>query len=201
MRQLVLGVQWHPERSFEISRGQSGAIWEAGGGGSTGGWGLARNLWRKAKCVGRGHSFGRTHCRAGWALSRGGDGACGAVRAAFGLSGAAGEVECADEPHGHPGAGGDGAAALWESLFAGVQVGARVDARATLLDFGSGAGFPGLPIQLLLPGLRVTLAESQGKKASFLREAVRTLGLGRRFGQDGWRRCRRLRERSGSSMW
>jgi 16S rRNA (guanine527-N7)-methyltransferase len=47
----------------------------------------------------------------------------------------------------------------------------------TLLDFGSGAGFPGLPIQLLLPGLRVTLAESQGKKASFLREAVRTLGL------------------------
>ncbi len=65
-----------------------------------------------------------------------------------------------------------------ESLFAGVQVGARVDAGATLLDFGSGAGFPGLPIQLLLPGLRVTLAESQGKKASFLREAVRTLGLG-----------------------
>jgi len=47
----------------------------------------------------------------------------------------------------------------------------------TLLDFGSGAGFPGLPIQLLLPDLRVTLAESQGKKASFLREAVRTLNL------------------------
>jgi 16S rRNA (guanine527-N7)-methyltransferase len=46
-----------------------------------------------------------------------------------------------------------------------------------LLDFGSGGGFPGLPIQLLLPELRVTLAESQGKKASFLREAVRTLGL------------------------
>ncbi len=48
---------------------------------------------------------------------------------------------------------------------------------ASLLDFGSGAGFPGLPIQLLLPEVRVTLAESQGKKASFLREAVRTLGL------------------------
>jgi hypothetical protein len=47
----------------------------------------------------------------------------------------------------------------------------------TLLDYGSGAGFPGLPIQLLLPELRVTLAESQGKKASFLREAIRTLGL------------------------
>jgi 16S rRNA (guanine527-N7)-methyltransferase len=64
-----------------------------------------------------------------------------------------------------------------ESLFAGVQVGGRVAQDASLLDFGSGAGFPGLPIQLLLPGLRVTLAESQGKKASFLREAVRTLGL------------------------
>jgi 16S rRNA (guanine527-N7)-methyltransferase len=64
-----------------------------------------------------------------------------------------------------------------ESLFAGVQVGGRVAQDASLLDFGSGAGFPGLPIQLLLPELRVTLAESQGKKASFLREAVRTLGL------------------------
>ena len=64
-----------------------------------------------------------------------------------------------------------------ESLFAGVQIAGRVGKDASLLDFGSGAGFPGLPIQLLLPGVRVTLAESQGKKASFLREAVRTLGL------------------------
>jgi 16S rRNA (guanine527-N7)-methyltransferase len=64
-----------------------------------------------------------------------------------------------------------------ESLFAGVQIAGRVAPGASLLDFGSGAGFPGLPIQLLLPELRVTLAESQGKKASFLREAVRTLGL------------------------
>ena len=47
----------------------------------------------------------------------------------------------------------------------------------TLLDFGSGAGFPGLPIQLALPWLRVTLAESQKKKSSFLREAVRVLGF------------------------
>jgi 16S rRNA (guanine527-N7)-methyltransferase len=47
----------------------------------------------------------------------------------------------------------------------------------TLLDFGSGGGFPGIPLQIALPGLKVTLAESQGKKASFLREAVRSLGL------------------------
>lgn len=64
-----------------------------------------------------------------------------------------------------------------ESLFAGIQVADRVGQEASILDFGSGAGFPGLPIQLLLPNLRVTLAESQGKKASFLREVVRTLAL------------------------
>jgi 16S rRNA (guanine527-N7)-methyltransferase len=63
-----------------------------------------------------------------------------------------------------------------ESLFVGVHLAPLLGPVATLLDFGSGAGFPGLPIQLFLPELNVTLAESQGKKASFLREAVRTLG-------------------------
>lgn len=48
---------------------------------------------------------------------------------------------------------------------------------ATLLDFGSGAGFPGIPIALCRPEIAVTLAESQGKKAAFLWEAVRTLGI------------------------
>ena len=60
-----------------------------------------------------------------------------------------------------------------ESVFAGRHIGANT----TLLDFGSGAGFPGLPIQLLRPELKVTLAESQNKKSTFLREVVRTLGL------------------------
>jgi len=48
---------------------------------------------------------------------------------------------------------------------------------STLLDFGSGAGFPGLPIALCRPEIAVTLAESQGKKAAFLHEAVRVLGV------------------------
>jgi 16S rRNA (guanine527-N7)-methyltransferase len=48
---------------------------------------------------------------------------------------------------------------------------------ATLLDFGSGAGFPGIPIALCRREIAVTLAESQGKKAAFLSEAVRVLGL------------------------
>jgi len=47
----------------------------------------------------------------------------------------------------------------------------------TLLDYGSGAGFPGLPCAICRRDIRVTLAESQGKKALFLREAVRQLGV------------------------
>jgi 16S rRNA (guanine527-N7)-methyltransferase len=47
----------------------------------------------------------------------------------------------------------------------------------SLLDYGSGAGFPGIPIALCRPEIHVTLAESQGKKASFLREIVRSLGI------------------------
>jgi 16S rRNA (guanine527-N7)-methyltransferase len=49
---------------------------------------------------------------------------------------------------------------------------------ASLLDFGSGAGFPGIPIALCRPEVSVTLAESQGKKAAFLQEAARVLGIG-----------------------
>ena len=47
----------------------------------------------------------------------------------------------------------------------------------SLADLGTGAGFPGIPLALANPGLRITLVESSGKKARFLREAVRTLGL------------------------
>ncbi|RXH58453.1 16S rRNA (guanine(527)-N(7))-methyltransferase RsmG [Granulicella sibirica] len=60
-----------------------------------------------------------------------------------------------------------------ESLFAGLHL----PESATLLDYGTGAGFPGLPIALMHPEVRVTLAESQNKKVSFLREAVRSLGV------------------------
>ena len=51
---------------------------------------------------------------------------------------------------------------------------------ASLLDFGSGAGFPGIPIALCRPEIAVTLGESRGTKAAFLREAVRVLGLSAR---------------------
>lgn len=51
------------------------------------------------------------------------------------------------------------------------------DGIRTLLDLGSGAGFPGIPIGLCRPDISVTLAESQAKKAAFLREALRALDL------------------------
>jgi 16S rRNA (guanine527-N7)-methyltransferase len=51
----------------------------------------------------------------------------------------------------------------------------------TLIDFGSGAGLPGIPIALCRPEIAVTLAESQTKKAAFLQEAVRTLGIAARI--------------------
>lgn len=54
----------------------------------------------------------------------------------------------------------------------------HLDGIASLADLGTGPGLPGIPLAIATPGLRVTLVESNGKKARFLREAVRTLGLG-----------------------
>jgi 16S rRNA (guanine527-N7)-methyltransferase len=61
-----------------------------------------------------------------------------------------------------------------ESLFAANHV---PRGTSTLLDHGSGGGFPGIPIALARPEIDVTLAESTRKKAAFLMEAVRELGV------------------------
>lgn len=58
-----------------------------------------------------------------------------------------------------------------------AQVLPKLPPASTLLDFGSGAGLPGIPIAICRKDLRVTLAESQRKKAAFLLEAVRALGI------------------------
>lgn len=47
----------------------------------------------------------------------------------------------------------------------------------TAADLGSGAGFPGLPLAIFCPEVKVTLIESQNKKATFLKEVARTLDL------------------------
>src|SRR5512135_134597 len=46
-----------------------------------------------------------------------------------------------------------------------------------LIDVGTGAGFPGIPLKILYPNLRLTLVESVGKKAMFCQHIVRVLGL------------------------
>ena len=61
---------------------------------------------------------------------------------------------------------------LLDSLAMHAYLGA-----GSLADLGAGAGLPGIPLAIAKPALRVTLVESNGKKARFLREAVRTLGL------------------------
>ena len=49
--------------------------------------------------------------------------------------------------------------------------------KGKLLDIGSGAGFPGIPLAIAYPKLKVTLLESNGKKVSFLEEVKSQLGL------------------------
>lgn len=61
-----------------------------------------------------------------------------------------------------------------ECIFAAQRLPVEIH---TLLDFGSGGGFPGIPIALCRPEIQVTLGESQAKKAAFLRETVRSLGI------------------------
>jgi len=47
-----------------------------------------------------------------------------------------------------------------------------------LVDVGSGAGFPGLPLKIVWPGVETVLLEPNQKKATFLKEAIRSCGLG-----------------------
>jgi 16S rRNA (guanine527-N7)-methyltransferase len=53
----------------------------------------------------------------------------------------------------------------------------RLAGGSTLLDVGSGAGFPGVVVALARPDVPVTLCESIGKKVAFLRSLVHQLGL------------------------
>lgn len=49
----------------------------------------------------------------------------------------------------------------------------------SLIDVGTGAGFPGFPLKIFQPGLSLTLVESVGKKAEFCRHTAKTLGMER----------------------
>ncbi len=51
------------------------------------------------------------------------------------------------------------------------------DKKARLLDVGSGAGFPAIPLKIAFPDLRITMLDSLGKRVNFLKEVISELGL------------------------
>jgi 16S rRNA (guanine527-N7)-methyltransferase len=59
-----------------------------------------------------------------------------------------------------------------------LQVLDNVPADVKCIDIGAGAGFPGLPLKIVRPQMRVTLLESTGKKTLFLEHLVQELALG-----------------------
>jgi len=61
-----------------------------------------------------------------------------------------------------------------ETKFAGISVPTE---HRRLADVGSGGGFPGLPLKIFRPSLQVSLVESNLKRATFLAEVIRELGL------------------------
>ena len=63
-----------------------------------------------------------------------------------------------------------------ESLFVARHL-LDSSSSGTVVDVGSGAGFPGVPLAMWTPQAKVTLIESNGKKAAFLNELIYQLGL------------------------
>jgi 16S rRNA (guanine527-N7)-methyltransferase len=70
----------------------------------------------------------------------------------------------------------DPAGMLTHHVLDSVAVAPHIHGR-TVLDVGSGAGLPGIPIALVLPQMQVTLLDSNQKKSTFQQQAVIELGL------------------------
>ena len=66
---------------------------------------------------------------------------------------------------------------LVRHIFDSLQYAPVVTPKEEILDIGSGAGFPGIPLKIIYPELVTTLIESQRKRCSFLETVISQLGL------------------------
>lgn len=66
---------------------------------------------------------------------------------------------------------------LIRHIFDSLQYSRAISSGSRVLDIGSGAGFPGIPLKIIFPDIEFVLVESRRKRASFLSSAVLKLGL------------------------
>ena len=64
-----------------------------------------------------------------------------------------------------------------DSLTVSLALPAQVKSCGSLCDVGSGAGFPGVPLKIAFPGIKLTVVDSAAKRTGFLERLVSVLGL------------------------
>ena len=62
-------------------------------------------------------------------------------------------------------------------IYESLQYARVISPTGSLVDIGSGAGFPGIPVKIIRPKLEIVLVESQRKRANFLKTAIRSIEL------------------------